>query len=154
MLLTYKLCYDLRVQQTSILLMCVSVCVQSLRNQCWPPWSTGWRRGSGSAPGVGRRVQTKPGYDVTQRQRVSHETWHLVKSFECYLSHTLLDIKAFLQFISFKKCLTHIFYCEINFTITYNKCYQSLQYQTTYQIMEEDILNYSKTAMFRLTPCT
>ena len=29
----------------------------------------------------------------------------------------------------------------------------SLQYQTTYQIMEEDILNYSPTVMFRGTPC-
>ena len=30
----------------------------------------------------------------------------------------------------------------------------SLQYQTTYQIMEEDILNYSPTVIFRGTPCT
>ncbi len=28
-----------------------------------------------------------------------------------------------------------------------------LWYQTTYQIMEEDILNYSPTVMFRGTPC-
>ena len=61
--------------------MCVSVCVQSLRSQCWPPWSTGWRRGSGSAPGVGKRVQTKPGYDVTQRQLTLHSEKIIIKYF-------------------------------------------------------------------------
>ena len=37
--------------------------------------------------------------------------------------------------------------------MSYNTCYLSLQYRTAYQIMEEDILNYSPTVMFRGTPC-
>ena len=31
--------------------------------------------------------------------------------------------------------------------------YYSLWYQATYQIIEEDILNYSSNFMFRGTPC-
>ena len=45
----------------------------------------------------------------------------------------------------------------IHFAITrlpYNVYYYSLWYQTTYKIMEEDILKYSPTVMFRGTPCT
>ena len=35
----------------------------------------------------------------------------------------------------------------------YNIYYYSLWQQTTSNIMEEDILNYSPTVMFRGTPC-
>ena len=31
--------------------------------------------------------------------RVSHETWHLVNSYESRISYSLSDIKGFLQFI-------------------------------------------------------
>ena len=44
----------------------------------------------------------------------------------------------------------------IDFTIIgllYNVYYYSLWFQTTYKIMEEDILKYSPTVMFRGTPC-
>ena len=45
---------------------------------------------------------------------------------------------------------------EINSTIillSFSISYHHLWYQTTFQIMEEDILNYLPTVMFRGTPC-
>ena len=42
--------------------------------------------------------------------RVSQDTWQLVNSFECLLPPTVLDIKDLLQFVSLKKCLTHIYF--------------------------------------------
>ena len=44
------------------------------------------------------------------KYRVSHETWQLVISFECFLPYTVLDIKDFLQFILFKKCFTQMYF--------------------------------------------
>ena len=49
-----------------------------------------------------------------------------------------------------------IFSFEINFYITWLRysIIIALWYQTTEQIMEKDILNYSPTVMFRGTPCS
>ena len=42
---------------------------------------------------------------------------------------------------------------EINFTMISLPFNISYHHQTTYQIMEEDIFNYSPIEMFRGTPC-
>ena len=54
-----------------------------------------------------------------------------------------------------KKCLTHIYFNVKSYSynqLSYQNCHYSLQYLTTYQIMEEDILNYIPNVMFRGTP--
>ena len=70
-----------------------------------------------------------------------------------------IRLKDFLHFNSLEKSFTPI-YLElksvIDFTIIrlpYNVYYFSLWYQTTLKIMEEDILKYSPTVMYRGTPC-
>ena len=61
------------------------------------------------------------------------------------------------MFIPLKKSFTqNIYLFDINFTIillSFSISYHHLWYQTTYQIMEEDILNYLPTVMFPGTPC-
>ena len=49
-----------------------------------------------------------------------------------------------------------IFYFEINFNMAWLpfNIFIDLWYQTTQQIMEKDILNYSPTVMFRGKPCS
>ena len=50
---------------------------------------------------------------------MSHETWQLVKSFECLLSYAVLNIKDFAAYLVFKKLLKYIllrnqFYYNMN----------------------------------------
>ena len=70
------------------------------------------------------------------RYRMSHEIWQLIKFYKCRLLYTVLDITGFLLWI--------------NFSITWLPYYfyYCLWYQKTYQIMEEDIVNYSPIVMF------
>ena len=42
--------------------------------------------------------------------RVSHETWQLINGLECRLPYTVLDIKGWLQFISFKKSFAQVYF--------------------------------------------
>ena len=90
------------------------------------------------------------------KYRVSHETWQLVNSFECRLPYTVLDSKGFMQFISVKKSFAQIYF-RINFSITwllYNISIIVFGIKQSNKIMEEDILNYLPTFMFRGTPST
>ena len=47
---------------------------------------------------------------VFVKYRVSHETWQLINSFECRLPYAVLDIKGCLQFISFKKSFSLVYF--------------------------------------------
>jgi len=83
-----------------------------------------------------------------------HDSWWII--FNVFSHDTVLVIEDLLQFISLNKSFTQIYYFEVNFTIIllpYSISYHRLWHQTTLQIMEEDILNYSPTVMFIGTPC-
>jgi len=88
--------------------------------------------------------------------RVSHETWQLVNSFECRLPYTVLDIKGCLLFISLKKSFAQIYFAlklilllHDSYIIFFIIVFGIKQQQS----MEEDILNYLPTVIFRGTPC-
>ena len=49
-------------------------------------------------------------YLIIWLYRVSHETWQLINSFECRLPYAILDIKGCLQFISFKKSFSLVYF--------------------------------------------
>ena len=70
------------------------------------------------------------------RYRMSHEIWQLIKFYKCRLLYTVLDITGFLLWINFSITLFPYYFCYC------------LWYQKTYQIMEEDIVNYSPIVMF------
>jgi len=82
-----------------------------------------------------------------------HDCWWIVLNVFFHILYQILNT-FWVYFV--KKILNlNIFYYNItqDWHIIY-LFYYSLWYQTTEQINEEDILNYSSTVMFRGTPCS
>ena len=110
--------------------------------------------------------------EMTFWYRVSHETWQLLNSLECRLPNTGLDLKTF---CSYKNLLLPIYF-KMQYSVKFAKNFIEKQFKNSthnililcgiekmvwivlflrvIQYLEDDILNYSSTVMFRGTPCT
>ena len=68
-----------------------------------------------------------------------NDSWWVV--FNVFFHDTVLVIQDFLQFISLNKSFTQIYICLISILLPFSISCHYLWYQTTWQIMAEDILD-------------